>query len=62
MAFEEGGSRIDDLKAILARTAEVATLFDSDGILVSIRGCHVCQELPTQAQLTSCRALPLMLS
>ena len=35
MAFEEQGSRIDDLKAILARTAEVATLFDSDGILVS---------------------------
>ena len=35
MAFEEGGSRIDDLKAILARVAEVGTLFDSDGILVS---------------------------
>ena len=37
MAFEEGGSRIDDLKAILARVAEVGTLFDSDGILVSTK-------------------------
>ena len=42
MAFEEGGSRIDDLKAILARVAEVATMFDSDGILVSSTPPHLC--------------------
>lgn len=34
MIFEEGGSRIDDLKLILSKVAEVATLFDDDGIVV----------------------------
>lgn len=34
MVFEERGERIDDLKLILGRVAEVATLFDDDGILV----------------------------
>eukprot|EP00208_Stichococcus_sp_RCC1054_P008332 CAMPEP_0206152440 /NCGR_PEP_ID=MMETSP1473-20131121/39327_1 /ASSEMBLY_ACC=CAM_ASM_001109 /TAXON_ID=1461547 /ORGANISM="Stichococcus sp, Strain RCC1054" /LENGTH=348 /DNA_ID=CAMNT_0053549999 /DNA_START=127 /DNA_END=1173 /DNA_ORIENTATION=- len=32
MKFQENGSRIDDLKAILDRVTSVATLFDSDGI------------------------------
>ncbi|KAI8808122.1 hypothetical protein BJ742DRAFT_772442 [Cladochytrium replicatum] len=32
MIFEEGGSRIDDLKFIATKVAEVATLFDQDGI------------------------------
>ena len=31
MIFEEGGDRINDLKLILGRVAEVATLFDEDG-------------------------------
>lgn len=31
MKYAEGGSRIDDLKVILQRVAEVATLFDEDG-------------------------------
>lgn len=34
MAFEEGGERIADLKLILGRVAEVATLFDDDGISI----------------------------
>lgn len=34
MAFEEGGERIDDMKAVLGRTADAATLFDTDGIVV----------------------------
>ncbi|MCJ1303502.1 hypothetical protein MMC08_006312 [Hypocenomyce scalaris] len=34
MIFEEGGERIDDLKLILSKVAEVATLFDDDGIVV----------------------------
>ncbi|KIZ02628.1 hypothetical protein MNEG_5332 [Monoraphidium neglectum] len=34
MAFEDNGERIEDLKLILGRVAEVATLFDDDGILV----------------------------
>jgi hypothetical protein len=34
MAFEEQGERIDDLKMILNRVAEVATLFDQDGITI----------------------------
>ena len=32
MQFEEGGSRIDDLKLILTRVVSIATLFDDDGI------------------------------
>lgn len=34
MAFEEDGSRIDDLKLILERAAYAASLFDADGIQV----------------------------
>ena len=34
MAFEENGSRIDDLKLILQRVSYAATLFDDDGISV----------------------------
>lgn len=34
MAFEEGGDRIDDLKLIVSRVAEIAALFDEDGISV----------------------------
>ena len=33
MIFEEGGERIQDLKLIMGRVAEVATLFDEDGEL-----------------------------
>jgi hypothetical protein len=34
MAFEEGGERIEDLKLVVSRVAEVASLFDRDGITV----------------------------
>lgn len=34
MQFAENGSRIDDLKEILSKVSEVATLFDEDGILI----------------------------
>ncbi len=34
MAFEEGGERIQDLKLMVGRVADVATMFDDDGILV----------------------------
>lgn len=34
MAFDEGGTRIDDLKLILGRVAFAAGLFDDDGIQV----------------------------
>lgn len=33
-----GGERIDDLKLIVAKVAEVATLFDDDGIEVGQQG------------------------
>ena len=36
MIFEEGGERINDLKLILGRVAEVATLFDEDGEQLSL--------------------------
>lgn len=51
MIFEEGGERIQDLKLILAKVAEVATLFDDDGIVVRFmnsqtqgNGIHTAQE------------------
>ena len=34
MQFEENGERIDDLKLILSRVVQVATLFDDDGISI----------------------------
>jgi hypothetical protein len=36
MAFEEGGERIDDLKALMGRVAYATSLFDQDGISVSL--------------------------
>ena len=41
MKFAENGTRIDDLKNILARIAEVACLFDTSGI--SIRAINRCR-------------------
>lgn len=41
MIFEEGGERINDLKLILGRVAEVATLFDDDG---KQRTCLLCPD------------------
>ncbi|KAL3155837.1 hypothetical protein ABBQ32_012847 [Trebouxia sp. C0010 RCD-2024] len=46
MKFAEGGERIKDLKAILSRVCEVATLFDDDGLSVrfmnsKLEGNHV---------------------
>lgn len=35
MSFEEGGTRIDDLKLIISRVAYASGLFDQDGIQVS---------------------------
>lgn len=34
MAFEENGSRIDDLKMILSRVSYAASLFDDDGVQI----------------------------
>ena len=34
MAFEENGERINDLKLMVGRVADVSTMFDEDGILV----------------------------
>lgn len=41
MSFEEGGSRIDDLKLIIGRCAFVASLFDQDGIQVRFMNSRV---------------------
>ena len=41
MSFEEGGSRIDDLKLIIGRCAFVAALFDQDGIQVRFMNSRV---------------------
>jgi hypothetical protein len=53
MIFEEGGERINDLKVIMGRVAEVATMFDEDGT-----PC-VCDFTPwhfhRQCHVTSCQ-------
>ncbi|GAA5903059.1 uncharacterized protein JCM6883_002678 [Sporobolomyces salmoneus] len=41
MAFEEGGSRIDDLKLIVSRVAFAASLFDDDGIEVRFMNSRI---------------------
>ena len=41
MMFEEGGERVDDLKAIISKVAPIATLFDDDGILVRFINSNV---------------------
>jgi len=49
MRFEEGGSRIDDLKLVLGRVAFATSLFDTDGINVRFmnsneQGDHITSE------------------
>ncbi|GAA5988158.1 hypothetical protein JCM5350_002203 [Sporobolomyces pararoseus] len=41
MSFEEGGSRIDDLKLIVSRVSQAASLFDDDGIEVRFMNSRV---------------------
>lgn len=46
MAFEEGGERIQDLRLILSRVSQAASLFDDDGLNVrfmnsSVEGNHI---------------------
>jgi len=41
MAYEEKGERIEDLKTILAQVADVVTMFDDDGILISFMNSPV---------------------
>ena len=41
MKFEENGERIDDLKMILCKVAEIATMFDDDGIIVRFMNSNV---------------------
>lgn len=41
VAFEEGGSRIDDLKLIVSRVAFATGLFDADGIQVRFMNSRV---------------------
>ncbi|KAK4046443.1 hypothetical protein OIO90_006565 [Microbotryomycetes sp. JL221] len=41
MAFEEGGSRIDDLKLIVSRCAYASSLFDQDGIQVRFMNSRI---------------------
>ncbi len=45
MQFEEGGSRIDDLKLIVSRVSMAASLFDQDGIQAS-QPIHLKQATP----------------
>ena len=39
MAMAEDGARIEDLKLIVSKVAEIATLFDDDGIMVRFFNC-----------------------
>ena len=66
MGFEEGGERINDLKLMVGRVADVATMFDDDGILVrfmngTLEGNGI-RDSASAAQLisqVSCSALAL---
>ncbi|KAL2912245.1 hypothetical protein HK105_208236 [Polyrhizophydium stewartii] len=54
MVFEENGSRLDDLKFILAKTATVSAFFDEDGIQVRfMNGDLIGEGLRTEAQVES---------
>ncbi|KAJ8326755.1 hypothetical protein QVD99_005459 [Batrachochytrium dendrobatidis] len=44
MVFEENGERIDDLKFILGKAAQVATLFDDDGVQIRFMNSDVYGE------------------
>lgn len=49
MQFEENGERIDDLKLILSRVVQAATLFDDDGISIRCKCfCHSQDRLSLQ--------------
>jgi len=41
MVFEENGERVDDLRFILSRVADVASVFDDDGISVRFMNSNV---------------------
>lgn len=53
MKYAENGSRIDDMKVVLERVTEVATLFDEDGTEHSFVVMHT---IVTQAYATNCLA------
>ena len=67
MAFEENGERINDLKLMVGRVADVATMFDDDGILVrfmngttegnGIRDSASAGQLISQASCLHCPSL-----
>ena len=58
MVFEEGGERIQDLKVILGRVAEVATMFDDDGIVIRFMNWCAPPPPPLRARALLC-PLPL---
>ena len=41
MIFDEGGERVEDLKFILSRVADIGTRFDDDGIVIRFMNCNV---------------------
>ena len=53
MAFEEGGERINDLKLMVGRVADVATMFDDDGILVRFMEGNGIRDSGSAGQLIS---------
>ena len=42
MIFEENGERVDDLRLILSRVAEITSTFDEDGVVVRFMNSDVC--------------------
>ncbi|KAH7424577.1 hypothetical protein KP509_11G014200 [Ceratopteris richardii] len=60
MIFEENGKRIDDLKFILSKVADIATLFDDDGIAVrfinsNVTGDGICNAADVEKLLSRVR-------
>ena len=45
MKYAENGSRIDDMKVVLERVTEVATLFDADGMKTFFALTYYCMHM-----------------
>ncbi|DBB03580.1 hypothetical protein WJX82_002975 [Trebouxia sp. C0006] len=60
MKYAESGARIDDMKVILERVTEVATLFDHDGISIrfmnsNLQGDNICDSISAANLLARCQ-------
>lgn len=54
MVFEEDGERVDDLRLVLSRVADITSVFDDDGVVVRFMNSDVCGDfIKTAAEVQS---------